>query len=67
MFLPDLAPLTQQQNINQQQIISLLKQTKLALVQIQQTLKEINKQCLKSKTKKVLSLPEEPLPLTANS
>jgi len=50
MFLPDLAPLTQkineftqQQNINQQQIISLLKQTNLALVQIQQTLKEINK------------------------
>ena len=50
-FLPDLTPLThkvneftQQQNINQQQIISLLKQTNLALVQIQQTLKEINHQ-----------------------
>ena len=49
-FFPDLSPLTQkineftqQQNINQQQIISLLKQTNLALVQIQQTLKEINK------------------------
>jgi hypothetical protein len=48
MFLPDLTPLTHQineftlqQNINQQQIISLLKQTNLALVQIQQTLKEI--------------------------
>ena len=48
-FLPDLSPLTQkineftqQQNSQQQQIISLLKQTNLALVQIQQTLKEIN-------------------------
>jgi len=47
-FLPDLSPLTQkineftlQQNSQQQQIISLLKQTNLALVQIQQTLKEI--------------------------
>ena len=48
-FFPDLTPLTHQineftlqQNINQQQIISLLQQTNLALVQIQQTLKEIN-------------------------
>ena len=48
-FLPDLSPLThkineftQQQHQSQQQIISLLKQTNLALVQIQQTLKEIN-------------------------
>jgi hypothetical protein len=47
-FFPDLTPLTNrineftlQQNQNQQQIISLLKQTNLALVQIQQTLKEI--------------------------
>lgn len=32
---------TQQQNLNQQQIISLLKQTNLALSQIQQTLQEI--------------------------
>ena len=47
-LFPDLSPLTQkineftqQQNINQQQIISLLQQTNLALVQIQQTLKEI--------------------------
>ena len=49
-FLPDLSPLThkineftQQQNSQQQQIISLLKQTNLALANIQQTLKEINK------------------------
>ena len=48
-FLPDLSPLThkineftQQQNSQQQQIISLLKQTNLALANIQQTLKEIN-------------------------
>jgi len=48
VFFPDLSPLThkineftQQQNINQQQIISLLQQTNLALAQIQQTLKEI--------------------------
>ena len=48
-FFPDLTPLTQkineftqQQNINQQQIISLLQQTNLVFVQIQQTLKEIN-------------------------
>jgi hypothetical protein len=50
MFLPNLEPLTQkineftqQQHQNQQQIISLLQQTNLALAQIQQTLKEINK------------------------
>ena len=48
-FLPNLEPLTHkineftlQQHQNQQQIISLLQQTNLALVQIQQTLKEIN-------------------------
>jgi ABC-type transporter Mla subunit MlaD len=48
MFLPDLSPLTNkiqefthQQNFNQQQIISLLKQNNQALAQIQQTLNEI--------------------------
>jgi DNA-binding transcriptional MerR regulator len=52
-FLPDLAPLThkineftQQQNVNQQQIISLLKQTNLALSQIQKALQEINQKKL---------------------
>jgi hypothetical protein len=47
-FLPDLSPLinkitefTQQQNFNQQQIISLLKQNNLALAQINQALQEL--------------------------
>ena len=47
-FFPDLTPLTQkineftgQQNSNQQQIIALLKQTNLALSQIQQALLEL--------------------------
>ena len=48
MFLPDLSPLTNkiqefthQQNFSQQQIISLLKQTNLALSQINQALSEL--------------------------
>lgn len=48
MFLPDLSPLinkieqfTTQQNFNQQQIISLLKQNNLALSQINQALQEL--------------------------
>ena len=54
-FWPDLTPLTHkineftlQQQQSQQQIISLLKQTNLALAQLQQTLNEIKnkKLCL---------------------
>ena len=47
-FFPDITPLTnkineftQQQNLNQQQIISLLKQNNLALAQINQALQEL--------------------------
>jgi hypothetical protein len=47
-FFPDLSPLinkitefTAQQNFNQQQIISLLKQNNLALAQINQALQEL--------------------------
>jgi ABC-type transporter Mla subunit MlaD len=50
-FFPDLSPLTSkineftlQQNANQQQIISLLKQTNLALSQIQSALQELKNQ-----------------------
>lgn len=49
-FLPDLSPLTHkineftlQQNLNQQQIISLLKQTNLALANIEKALQELKR------------------------